>query len=129
MGIVQWSEIKYTLTASSRFPAAYLAERLRRLEARWRKAHEATRRDCDAKFVLNAMCGIWSILDHNVFHLDVASDPDDVVATIMRKTPSPGSEHNGAFLLHDYMTKTHVRTFSSTRPFHQICLSMERLLM
>ncbi len=105
-GIVQWSEIKYTLTASSRFPAAYLAERLRRLEARWRKAQEATRSDCDAKFVSNATFGIWSILDHNVIHLDVASDPDDVVATIMRKTPSPGSELDGSYLLHDYITKT-----------------------
>ncbi len=41
MGIVQWSEMKYTLTASSRFPAAYLAERLRRLEIRWRKARRS----------------------------------------------------------------------------------------
>ena len=115
MGSVKWSEIKYTITASSRFPAAYLSERLRRLEARWRKAQEDTNSGCDAKFAVNAMFGIWSILDHSVFHLDVASDPDDVVATIMRKTPSPGSEHDGNYLLHDYITKTSMRTFSSTR--------------
>ncbi len=123
MGIVQWIEIKYTLTASSRFPAAYLAERLRRLEARWQKAQEDTKSGCDAKFAVHAMFGIWPILDHSVFHLDVASDPDDVIATIMRKTPCPGSEHDGNYLLHDHITRTSMRTFSSTRPLHQICLS------
>ena len=103
--IVRWDEIRYTLTASSRFPAAYLTDKLKRLEARWREAQEATMSECDAKFVLNAMFGIWSIINHEVFHLDVASDPDGIVATIMRKMPSPGSEHDGTYLLHDYISK------------------------
>ncbi len=58
MGIIKWSEIEYTLTASSRFPAAYLSERLRRLEARWQKAQEDTQSSCDAKFAVTAMFGI-----------------------------------------------------------------------
>ena len=57
-GVLQWSEIKYTLTASARFPASYLADRLRQLEAWWQQAQEQTGSGCEAKFALNSLFGL-----------------------------------------------------------------------
>ena len=129
-GVLQWSEIKYTLTASARFPASYLADRLRQLEAWWQQAQEQTGSGCEAKFALNSLFGLWSIIEQHVYHLEVASDREDIVAKVLSKSPAPGCEESdGTYLLHDYTTKTRIRTFASMRPVSQICLSMERHAM
>jgi hypothetical protein len=124
VGIVKWEEIRYTFTASCHFPPSYLADRLRQA------AQEATGSAMDSKFALNALFGIWSIQEHFAYHLKVASDPDDVIASALTKTPSPGSDmDNGSYVLHDYVTRTKQATFASMRAVHQICLSQERLVM
>ena len=65
-------------------------------------------------------------MEHNAYNLRVSSDSDDVLATVMRSSPSPGQERG---VSHDHITRTKMLTFASLRPIHQICLSGERLVM
>ena len=132
VGIITWDEVKLTFTASAHVAPSFLADRLKRLETIWTASQEKSALDApvEAKHVLNSMFGIWSILEHYAYKLTVASDPDDILAETVRKTPSPGSEMVGDnYLLHDYVTRTKLHTFASMRPVHQICLSQERLVM
>eukprot|EP00969_Alexandrium_andersonii_P019593 855224-Alexandrium_andersonii.AAC.1 len=130
VGVVAWDDIKLTLTASAHFPASYLATRLECLEDLWKQAQEETSSPVEPKFAGVAMYGIWSILEHYAYRLQVANDPDDVVANVVHKTPAPGSDVvENRYVLHDYVTKTKMATFASLRPIHQICLDQERLMM
>ena len=107
VGIITFADITHTFTASAHFPASYLKTRLERLEELWGRSQadlpDAQR--VESKFALNALFGFWSIVDHNAYTLRVSSDPDDVLATVVRSTPSPGQER-GVF--HD-----HIRSVSA----------------
>ena len=127
--VVARVDIQFTMTASAHFPASYLATRLECLEDWWTQAQEETSSPVEPKFAGVAMLGIWSILEHYAYHLQVASDPDDVVATVTRKIPTPGSDVvENRCVLHGYATITKMATFASLRPVHQICLDQERLM-
>jgi len=133
VGIVTWEDVRLTFTASAHIPPSFLADRLRRLDELWAASQRNARlgdKAVESKHALNSMFGIWGILQHYAYRLQVADDPDDVVASAVRKTPTPGYEPEGdKYLLHDYVTRTELKSYASMRPIHQICLSQERLVM
>jgi hypothetical protein len=73
-GIIDWSHVELSFTASAHLPARYLQERLAKLEELW------TEVDVDGlpKLAINAMLGLWGKPKRYKYRLFTTNDTEDV---------------------------------------------------
>jgi hypothetical protein len=123
-GSVTWDGIRQTFTASCHMEG--LQELLKALESIWQEAR-ATSGDfsIEPKHALNAMLGLWSIVENRAYRLTSSTEPQDMLPGVCHVSPSPGSDG----MLLDYVQSTRLLGFESMRPIHQLCLGGERLWM
>ena len=128
-GIVQWSDIKYRLTASAHVPPDFFRHVFETIESTQANVRTRDLNNIEpgefAKNCINALLGLWSKPQHHRTSVETVSYTED----LQRSGPVLKRAVEGHPTLHDYIFETELLTNATMRPIHQVCLDMEHTFL
>ena len=117
-GVIEWADIKYTLSSVGSLPSGLFDEPLRLMSDAWEGD------ELMAKRSINAMIGIMSI-DHNwMYNHSCSTRQDDA-----RVGAAISSFQEGGQTIWDFCEATRILSNVSYRPVHDMCLSSEHAMV
>ena len=114
-GLIKWSDISWSLSATGQIPPNCLAEPLRIMEQAWH--------DIDlAKLSINQMIGLWATSEDQIYHVKTSNDPcDGIGAWAKRFVTFEGGQ------IYDFIYSTQVMSNKSMRPIHDHIMATEHV--
>ena len=112
-GIITWSDITHKLTATGRLPPDLLRKPLEKMEEAWGDAGFQ-------KESINSMIGTWMLDDSHSYSLISSHNPMDAPKNALKRIV-----HFEGGNVVDYITKTQMRSVTTMRPLHDLCMSTE----
>ena len=112
-GVIQWSDISCRLTATAHLPPDLLKKPLEKMEAAWGEIGLQ-------KIACNAMIGTWMLDESYSYSLMSSNDAGDAPANALKRV----IHYDGGNVV-DYVTRTHMRSVTTLRPLHDLCMSTE----
>ena len=127
--IIQWANIEYKITASAHVPPDFCRHISRTIED---TPQNVRTRDLDnidpsdfSKNCINSLLGLWSKPKHHKTAVETVTYTED----LQRSGPILKRAVEGHPTLHDYIFETELKTNTSMRPIHQVCLDMEHVYL
>ena len=113
VGTIQWSDISYRLTATAHLPPDLLKKPLEKMEAAWGAIGLG-------KQSINSMIGTWMLDESYSYSLMSSNNSGDAPANALKRV----IHYDGGSVI-DYVTRTHMRSVTTLRPLHDLCMSTE----
>ena len=127
IGVIQWADIKHTLTATTHLTHDLFANIFTTTEET--QAHVRTQTlnnitpEKFTKECINNLLGLWSKPKLHSYCVETVSYTED----LKRSGPAFKRPVVGSLELHDYIFQIELMTNTSMRPIHQITLDMEHI--
>ena len=128
-GIVRWSHVKYTLTATSHIPHDFFRHIFQTMESTQQNVRT---RDLDglepdkfSKECINSLLGLWAKPKLYSTSVESVTYTED----LQRSGPALKRAVPGHATLHDYIFEKELQTLCSMRPIQQITLDMEHVFL